>query len=433
MASKDAKAKGSSTQGAPVIPIESASSFWTRHLVRKRNGDLVPTIANAIAILRYDPEWRAVFGFNLMTGKVKTFRAPPFEAVEYVHSVFSAGGDWQDVHTARTQSWLARVHDLYLGPDVIRAAVDVVAKGAVFHPVRDYIKAQEWDHRPRIADVFIRHAKVDRSPYAEAVSRKWFISAVARAFEPGCKVDHVLVVEGEQRTGKSTMLRALVEDESWFLETGVALGAKDAMQLIRAKWIVELAELDSIKHVELSRIKQFITTQQDSYRAPYARDPIDQPRSCVFGATTNDYQYLHDETGGGRWWPLRSRATQFDQVDVDAIADERDQLWAEAYWRYKDGERWHLTDRKILAAAKREQESRRVRDPWEPLIAKFIANYKGSGVTTLAILTKGLKIEAERISRREEMRVTGVLRALGWTHQRVQKGRSRSWRHFPPP
>lgn len=406
---------------------------WKQRLLCARNGKPMATVMNAITILENDDKWDGVLAYNSFADRVVVLQTPPWHVWDRPHKDLTPpkGAPWRDVDTTRTASYLARHYELVLSHDLVREAVRIVSEKQPIHPIRDFLTSLVWDGRARIDDWLIRIAYVDDTPYARAVMAKWLISAVARGMQPGEKVDHVLILEGMQRSGKSTLFRTLTGNDDWYLETGIELGSKDAYQLIRRKWIVELAELDSMSRAEVSKIKAFITAKMDSYRRAYGREDEDQPRPCVFAGTTNEREYLRDDTGGGRFWSLWSNASVFRQIDYAALVLERDQLWAEAYARWKAGEKWHLTDSKVIAQAIDEQETRRVKDPWEEHIRLYLlgGNRKIVGVTTHDIMADVFELPRAQIGRREEMRVATILRVLGWSNPVQRNGQelSRKW------
>lgn len=130
---------------------------------------------------------------------------------------------------------------------------------------------------------------------------------------------------------------------------------------------MELAELAPSRKADQEDLKSFLSGQVDSYRMPYARLEETVPRQCVFVGTTNEDAFLRDATGGRRFWPVTCGET----IDADALAEDREQLFADAVAAFHDGEAWHLSpEMERLAAV--EQEAAREEDPWEGPIREYL-------------------------------------------------------------
>lgn len=235
-----------------------------------------------------------------------------------------------------------------------------------FHPVKDYLESLEWDGCPRIAHAFEAYlgVKMNRT-YTRAVSKKFFLALIARIYEPGIKFDYLPVLEGKQGIGKSTFGRILVSDK-WFMDGLPDLADKDAALNLTGIWLCEMSELSSLYRSQLEVAKAFIARQVDKVRPPYGARRIDLPRQSVFVGTTNDRDYLVDETGNRRYWPVEIEGCKFKELTRD-----REQLLAEAHWCYlTDMEPLYLQG-KALAIAEQIQESRRVDDDFDTITFKI--------------------------------------------------------------
>jgi predicted P-loop ATPase len=326
---------------------------WVDKLKLWDNGEPKPIQFNVTVALREDPAWRGVIGLNEFTGNVELLRHPPWPNAHWRQV-----RDWTDDDTLKATEWVQGV-DICAPKSIVDDAVNSVANENRFHPVRESLDGLEWDRKPRLDAWLSDYCRVADSSYVRAVGSRFLISAVARVYSPGCKVDCALILEGEQGIGKSTALRALFDP--WFTDEIADLGSKDASMQLRGVWGVELAELDAMRRAEVPRLKAFVTRTDDRYRPPYGRHVVDVPRQCVFCGTVNDSEYLRDPTGGRRFWPVKC----LGKLDVPGLYQVREQLWAEAVARYRASEPWHLHEDELISTATEEQEKRRSRDAAE--------------------------------------------------------------------
>lgn len=397
----------------PPMKIEG----WERALLFKKNGvDLRPITANAATILAHDPRWQGVLAYDEFAETIVTTSAPPWRPCD-VPEGGAKPGDWTDEDTTRVQCWLSDAYTLDLGTDAVLFAIRTAAHRKVVHPVRSWLDSLRWDGKQRLPTWLPDVMGCDDNIYTRAVGTAWAVSAVARAYEPGCKVDTVLVLEGPPGTFKSSVLRALAGDP-WFLEMSITdVSNKDAMQILKRKWIAEFPEIDGLSKNEQSHVKAYFSRQVDTYRASYGRGSKDHGRQMVFAATTNKSEWIVDETGGTgrRMWPVRVR-----HGDTGLAMVIRDQFWAEARARYEGGEKWHITDPKIIEFERAEQDLRFRSDPWESTIAIWLArpsdvgSLASFGVTTSEVMGTALAIESGRQTVADAMRVGAILRRIGW-------------------
>jgi predicted P-loop ATPase len=168
--------------------------------------------------------------------------------------------------------------------------------------VRQKLDSLKWDGTSRIGDWLSLYPRVDGNEYTFAVGARWLISAVARIYDPRCKADCALILEGDQGLMKSTALKVLAEP--WFTDEIADLGSKDAAMQTRGVWVIEIAELDSMSRADVSKIKGFISRTTDRFRPSYEKRVIESRRQCVFAGSVNHCAYLRDETGGRRFWPV---------------------------------------------------------------------------------------------------------------------------------
>jgi predicted P-loop ATPase len=387
----------------------------------KRGPRLRRVAENVVVILEHSPVWRGgKLRFDEFSQRILLRNAP-----------WSAGDNgprqWQDVDTTRLQGWLLREHSLDVSTDAIERAVSLVAANASFHLVREWMDTIEWDQVPRIDRWLHTYLGAPLTAYSQAVGRWWLLSAVARTYQPGAKADHVLILEGTQGLGKSSALRALAGAE-WFTDTPIDIGSKDAYMALRGHLIVELGELESLRRADAERAKAFFSSSVDSYRPPYGRAEIQVPRSCIFAGTVNHGQYLRDETGGRRYWPVAC-----SRIDVPAIERDRAQLWAEAVSAYQDGAAWWPETQADRDLCVEEQAARFVEDAWGKIISEWLhANdrMEDSPVTVSDVMERALQLPKGQWTRAEQMRVVAVLTGLGFTLRKDRRFTTEQVRYY---
>src|SRR5262249_5849013 len=215
-----------------------------------------------------------------------------------------------------------------------------------------------WDGIKRIDNFAEKYLGAEATEYHRNVSRCMFIAAVARIMRPGCKHDHMPILEAPQGKFKSTAIELLFSP--WFTDELAEFGSKDASMQVRAAWGIEVAELAAMTRGEIERVKAFITRKVDRFRPSYGRRVIEVPRQSVFIGSTNIDPDRKDETGGRRFWPI-----QCGTIDPEAIKRDRDQLWAEAVALLDAGAVWWLSGVTAVTQAREQQANRYQDDPWQ--------------------------------------------------------------------
>jgi hypothetical protein len=332
---------------------------------------------------------------------------------------------WTDTDDLALLMWCQANGARKMKKGVAQDAAAVVAQRHPFHPVRDYLKGLRWDGTPRLDGWLAGYAKATGdAAYLAAVGRATMIAAVARVMRPGEKVDTVLVLEGKQGIGKSSLFQAMVPDPSWFSDSMPHdLASKDARAHLRGKWFIELPELAQFKRTELAALKGFLTTATDTYRPSYGRHEVTVARQCVFVASTNEDEYLADATGGRRYWPVALEG----EVDLAGIRRDRDQLWAEAAEAFGRGEAWWITDKALLPAVERVQASRKVGDGWDQIVADYVATKGVNAIVAEDFLMDVIKLDPAVLHVSHLRRIGEIMRGMGWTRQAVRQedGRQR--------
>lgn len=389
---------------------------WQTKLIRDDKGRLRSCLDNAALYLENHMDWDGVLAYNEFDAGVVLTQRPPAPITA------KAGTEPTDSFDTETARWFER-KGLFLKPELINRLVDAAARRRSFHPVRAYLNSLVWDGVPRLADWLVTYAGAEPSNYVSAVGSRWMIGAVARVMRPGCKHDCMLILEGEQGSGKSRLCRALASDE-WFTDQLESVGSKDASMQLRGRWIVEFGELDAFKRADWSAIKLFLSQQDERFRVPYGRRVEQFPRQCVFIGSTNKYTYLGDETGSRRFWPVRTNT-----IDVEAARRDRDQLWAEAVRYFHDGAEWHL-EGAIVEDAKAEAAARYDADVWQDAIERYLETH--DHVTVEQILVNCLDRALGTVTKGDQMRVGKCLGALKWDRKQCRIDGKREWRYCKP-
>jgi predicted P-loop ATPase len=375
---------------------------WEKWLQREGEKPL-SNLANAVTALRACPDLIGIVMYDQMARVTMMAHRPPASRIE---AVPADGRPIRDSDVTALQEWLQRHGMRGMAKDTVHQAVDLVAQECLFHPTRQYLDRLEWDHVPRLGGWLNAYLGVDHGDYARTIGTMFLISMVARIYQPGCKVDHMIVLEGDQGLLKSTVCGILAG--KWFSDSLPDIhNSKDASQHLNGKWLVEVSELSAFTKAESEALKAFITRQEERYRPSYGRKEVIEPRQCVFIGTTNKANYIKDETGGRRFWPVICTI-----IDLAALARDRDHLFAEAVYRYKAGETWWPDREFEMEYIKPQQDARYENDVWEDAINTFLANR--TNTTILEVAREGLLIDLPKIGTADQRRIGAALVSLGW-------------------
>jgi predicted P-loop ATPase len=332
--------------------------------------------------------------------------------------------------------------------DTMHDAVTRIALEYKFNPILDYLDGLKWDGLKRIDTWLTVYLGAEDTPLHRAMGRTWLLAAVRRVRLPGCKFDNIPTLEGPQGSLKSTLVREMAGDRENFSDADILQSDKrEQQELCEGVWFYEIAELSGLHKGEVEKVKAVASRQEDKARPAYARRVSVRPRTCVFVGTTNDDEYLQDQTGNRRFWPIR-----IGRIDIEAFRRDRDQLFAEAVVGEATDESLVLPE-ELRPDAAALQDSRVASDPWADRLGmlcakddliKFapmsggnieqVTNGEGESVwrvTSEFILTTVLKIAPDRQSNAQFRKVAGIMRKWGWTkidfrsHGEMSKGDER--------
>jgi putative DNA primase/helicase len=357
---------------------------------------------NLYIILRRDRRWRGRVWLNSFTNTLKI-----------------DDRDYKDTDDTRIALWVSRSYDLEYGEAAVSSTVQLIGEENKRNPLLEWLDSIEWDGVNRLNSWVVEATDCEDNELNRKMGEKWLIQAIARAYEPGCKADCVLIFAGAQGAGKSTLFRTLATDE-YFADTPLDIGSANSYSQIARAWIYEVAELDSVRRSANSATKAFLSAQEDNFRPAYGRHAITIKRHVVFAGTTNESQFINDMTGSRRYWPIK-----VDAVNLNWVRENRDQLWAEAILAYKNGETWYL-DKKLDKVRHDSSKIYRQDDPWLEPISSFLMLNRGY-VTMTMVMEDGLKIERGRMNRRDEMRISEILRELDYEKKRMTVGGKRKY------
>lgn len=244
-----------------------------------------------------------------------------------------------------------------------------------FHPVRELLDSLTWDGKEHIRSLLPEYLGAEDSDYTYQVMRLWMLGAVSRVYKPGSKFDYTIILQGSQGIGKSTFLKLMALDDSWFNDSLDSLDSDKAVQSLTGSWIIELAELKSLARTAggVESVKRFLTATQDKYRIPYERRADTFYRQCVFAGTTNKDDFLQDETGNRRFLIVQTGVKKPSKsLFVPEIMDTIKLAWAEAVHIWKNEKPQLILPEAYMQEAKELQEANMADDGKRGIILDYL-------------------------------------------------------------
>ena len=416
---------------------EFSDEDWQNGLELDKSGHVKNTLRNLTLILENDPNLKGVVFNQLLDGMEIKGEVPWNHPSKF----------WRDADDAQLISYV----DAHYGTFSARnydIAVTKVADDRAYHPIREFIESlPEWDKVPRVDTLLVDYLGASDTAYVRAVTRKTLCAAISRVLRPGCKFDSMLVLNGPQGVGKSTLIAKLAGE--WFSDSLNLGDTKDktAAEKLQGYWILEIGELAGLKKAEVETLRSFLSRQNDIYRAAFGKRATPHLRQCVFFGTTNaESGYLRDTTGNRRFWPVKTPGNGKKQ-SWNLTHEEILQIWAEALVYVRQGEKLYLSA-EMDALAKDEQREAMESDEREGLVREYLdtllperwaemdlferrnflsgsdfgglqekGTVKRTNVSNMEIWCECFGKERANLRRTDSNELTGILARLGWKRE----------------
>lgn len=407
---------------------------WDREFVRgEMTNKLTPSLINHVSFFLTDygrseseaNPLKNMIGYNVVSKKVEFLKPAPW------HRKGAGRLVWEDSDDTHLLYYLQ--FDLnYKNANIqkVMEAVTIVAEAYSFNPITDYLDSVSWDGVPRLDTWLTKYCHVEDNKYTRFVAKALFLAACARAYKPGTKYDQMIVFEGAQGIYKSTLIKVLGGDfyADIPLNVGGEIESRRTAMKFLGKWITECSEMTFVGRQQAEDVKSYLSLTHDTVVLPYARRACDIARGWIILGSYNplgNNGYLVDPTGHRRFWPVLMNG----KIQIDAIKEIRDQLFAEAVQRYKEGEKFHIEDPEIARIAKEEQSRREVTEEWTPVIEDFDidpAKETLYGKSSNWIAEHVIGVLPERYNRGTANRIARAMRSLGYKSKQLGERVSRS-------
>ena len=425
--------------------IKETAKSWIGKLALSEQGTPLATEANFYLYFTNHPAWAGALAYNERRNRPFYVRKPPLDNKAEAGVVdFSRDRSLLALWFQNVARMSGSIRERELSAALISASYT-----SAFDPMVHAMMQLRgtWDGVPRLETALQRVAGAPDTEWVRLVFPLWVKSLVARLLCPGAKVDTMLILEGRQGLKKSTFFSSLLPDPLYFSDSlSRVKHDQETIRLIHSgPAIFELGELSGMRKQEVEDVKAFLSAYQDDLR-PLYESPRTVLRRCVFVGTTNRDDYLRDETGGRRFWPV----TVTREINIGLVLAERMQWFAEAIARLDAGETWWLENGPASALAQEEQDARYEEDTWHPSIAGWLADRveseggevahstaqmiamldsprAGRHVTVAQVAEHCLKIETKNLRGAEGQRITRILRRLGWERGKVWVKGARKW------
>lgn len=306
------------------------------------------TIPNFITIFELDNNLKDIVRFNELSMSAENSRT---------------GKIWNEQDDSLMKAYIEQVYQVR-NNECYYDAFNIICHKNSYNPIKELLANNKWDGKERISTILQKYLKCDDNDYTKEVARLIFAGGIARLYNNGCKFDFMPILKGTQGSGKSSFIRWLALNDSWFKEVN-DIDGQEGKEALDGAWICEISELLALtKSKEVEAVKSFITRQNDNYRKPYERRVTDNPRKCIFIGTTNKTQFLTDKTGNRRFLPIETHCSGYDLFEVEEqCRNDILQCWLEAKYNFDNNNYSLVANKDILDEIKKQQESC-VEDDW---------------------------------------------------------------------
>lgn len=334
------------------VPVTQEDLEWTLQLkVNPQTNRPISTINNVLLILRNDPKLKGRMYLDDFSERIMVGSPLPWEVFEYPYRPRM----WTDADDSGLRNYVEFAYGI-TGKERIGDALLLYTGENRKNHLKDYLQSLEWDGQRRLDRLLVDYLGAEDTRYNREAIRKALVAAVARVFRPGCKFDYMLILTGPQGIGKTTFFAKL--GMGWFSDSLNTFEGKDAAELLQGYWIIEAGELTGMNRSEMNAVKQFLSKQEDVYRAAYAKNTTARPRRCIIVGTTNESEFLRDNTGNRRFWPVDVYRIMPVKSIWNDLAGDVGQIWAEAVCLYRAGEPLVLSKEAAEEAAGHQEEHR---------------------------------------------------------------------------
>lgn len=372
-----------------------ADRHWLDRLDVTAEGVIKNTMANITKILQFHPRYAGCIAYNEFTNETYTRKQPtlvsPIEPGSWVIKDKLNGARWSEHMTtalmidlsersSKTKTTISGL-GLKVAKVSLEDCIEDAGRKQPYHPVREYLRSTKWDGIKRGETLLIDYLGCEDTAYHRELSALMLLAAVVRAFEPGAKFDDMIIIEGLQGSRKSTFVETLGKNWAGSLHIDFDDNRK-TINSMSGKWILEFGELKGMRGDRIEEMKHWMALPYDRARMAFGHYEEDFYRQSIPIGTTNEKNYLYDKTGNRRFYPVYSPKTKKDPIDIDAVREVIDQVWAEAVTWYDEIRRDHpyspiplmLKNETAQEQALEAQATRHVEesDPWAAIIEEFL-------------------------------------------------------------